>query len=45
MKKNKMNKSIHQFNKACAEMGEYIEAFAFLPPMGEGVSFCQRTRT
>ena len=36
MKKNKMNKSIHQFNKACAEMGEYIEAFAFLPPIGEG---------
>ena len=31
-----MNKSINKFNKACKEMGEYIEALSFLPPLGEG---------
>lgn len=31
-----MKRPINQFNKACEEMGQYIEAFNFLPPMGDG---------
>ncbi len=31
-----MNRPINQFNKACNEMGEYINAFAMIPPLGEG---------
>lgn len=31
-----MNRAITQFNKACQEMGEYIEAFNYLPPRGDG---------
>ena len=31
-----MKRPIIQFNKACEEMSEYINAFEFLPPLGEG---------
>lgn len=31
-----MTRPIKQFNKACEEMSEYIQAFEILPPMGDG---------
>lgn len=31
-----IKRPINQFNKACEQMAEYIEAFNFLPPMGDG---------
>lgn len=31
-----MTRPIRKFNEACEEMGEYINAFEMLPPMGEG---------
>lgn len=31
-----MTRPIRQFNKACEEMSEFIQAFEILPPMGDG---------
>lgn len=31
-----MKRPIRQFNKAVEEMEEYIQAFSFLPPRGDG---------
>ena len=31
-----MTRPIRQFNKACQEMSEYIQAFEVIPPLGNG---------
>lgn len=31
-----MTRPIRQFNKACEEMSEYIQAFEIMPPLGDG---------
>lgn len=31
-----MKRPVRQFNKALTEMFEYINAFSFLPPLGDG---------